>query len=397
MVERPMRIVVTGGGSGGHITPLLAVADAIKAERPDCEIIYVGQKGDSLADIPARHAAIDAAYTVRAGKFRRYHGEGLKQLLDLPTMAKNGRDAAYVAAGIAQCLRLLKRLQPDVVFVKGGYVGVPVGLAAAKLGIPYITHDSDALPGLANRIIARWAQLHTVALPKDVYAYPADKTVTVGVPIAKEFRRYTVNEQAAIRQRLALPKKSRVMLVVGGGNGAQRLNDAVIANADRLLNDYPDLRILHQAGRALQADVSEKYNTTLDAGQASRVQVYGFTTAMHELAAAADVVVTRAGATNMAEFAALAKPCVIVPNPQLTGGHQLKNAQAWAEHQAAVVLDEPTLTAHPNSLYEHLKLLLDEPQRAAAMGERLHSLAVPDAARKLAVLLLVEADKRHRS
>jgi UDP-N-acetylglucosamine--N-acetylmuramyl-(pentapeptide) pyrophosphoryl-undecaprenol N-acetylglucosamine transferase len=194
---RPLRIVMTGGGSGGHITPILAIAHQLKLLRPDCQIIYIGQKGDSLGDIPAQDSNIDQTYTVRAGKLRRYHGEGLRQLFDLPTVGKNARDVGYVVAGLGQSYRLLRRLQPDVLFVKGGFVGVPVGLAAAKLGIPYITHDSDALPGLANRIIARWAALHAVALPKEVYHYPAANTVTVGVPISHEFRPRTPEELGA--------------------------------------------------------------------------------------------------------------------------------------------------------------------------------------------------------
>lgn len=396
-MDKPrMRIVMSGGGSGGHITPILAVADALKVERPDCEIIYIGQRGDGLADIPAHHPTIDAVYSVRAGKFRRYHGEGFKQLLDVPTMVKNGRDAGYVVAGVAQCLQLLKRLKPDVIFVKGGFVGVPVGLAAARLGIPYITHDSDAIPGLANRIIARWASLHTVALPKEIYSYPAAKTLTVGVPIAQEFRIYTPAEQVKIREQLGLSGQGRVLLVAGGGLGAQRMNNAVIAGIPGILNAYPDLRILHQAGRALQEEVSKNYNSILGPNDRSRVQVFGFVTNMFALAAAADVVVTRAGATNIAEFAAMAKPCIVVPNPQLTGGHQLKNAQALAERQAVVVLDDAAIAKDTSALSNAITRLLASPAEATALGQRLYGLAQPDAARRLAVVLLEEVAKRYQ-
>jgi len=134
-----MTIVVTGGGSGGHITPLLAVAHELKQSRPEVRIVYVGQRGDRLGDIPAQDKNIDASYMVRAGKFRRYHGEGLKQLLDIPTMLKNIRDAFYVLIGIWQCFWLLGKLGPDAVFIKGGFVGVPVGIAAALRRIPRTT------------------------------------------------------------------------------------------------------------------------------------------------------------------------------------------------------------------------------------------------------------------
>jgi UDP-N-acetylglucosamine--N-acetylmuramyl-(pentapeptide) pyrophosphoryl-undecaprenol N-acetylglucosamine transferase len=183
--QRSLKIVVTGAGSGGHITPVLAVAHELKKLSPESTLMYIGQRGDALGDVPAEDKNIDQSYTVRAGKFRRYHGEGIKQVFDVVTLYKNLRDVIFVLIGLWQSFWLLGRLHPDVIFIKGGFVGVPVGLMAALRGIPYVTHDSDAVPGLANRIIARWARLHAVGLPKEVYAYPPAKTVTVGVPSAQ--------------------------------------------------------------------------------------------------------------------------------------------------------------------------------------------------------------------
>lgn len=196
----------------------MAVAHELKKQNPSVNIVYIGQKGDSLADIPAGDKNIDKVELVPAGKFRRYHGESfLQHLLDLPTIFKNIRDAFKVICGIWRSFWLLKRLRPSVVFVKGGFVGVPVGLAAAMLRIPYVTHDSDAVPGLANRIIARWATTHAVALPKEVYNYPTSKTVTVGVPIAHHYRPLDVKEQQAMRQSIGLADFKKVLLVTGGG------------------------------------------------------------------------------------------------------------------------------------------------------------------------------------
>ena len=124
-----MTILLTGAGSGGHITPILALAKELKLQKPDAKLIYVGQTGDKLGDIPANDPNIDVVYTIRAGKLRRYHGEGLKQLLDLLTWFKNIRDFFYLLIGMVQSRRLLKRLQPDIIFIKGGFVGVPIGLA----------------------------------------------------------------------------------------------------------------------------------------------------------------------------------------------------------------------------------------------------------------------------
>src|SRR5688500_6850711 len=243
-----MTIVVTGGGSGGHITPLLAVAHELKKQRQDIRIIYIGQKGDSLSDIPAQDKSVDEVRLVRAGKLRRYHGEGLKQLLDIKTMAKNIRDMVFVVIGLWQSLWLLRELKPAVSFVLGGFVGVPVGLSAALLRIPYITHDSDALPGLANRIIAPWAKMHTVALPKEIYSYPANKTVMVGVPLAHHYKPFNKQEAQAARRQTGIDPAGKLLFVTGGGGGEQRLNHAVAVCVPALLERYPDLTIVQLAG-----------------------------------------------------------------------------------------------------------------------------------------------------
>jgi UDP-N-acetylglucosamine--N-acetylmuramyl-(pentapeptide) pyrophosphoryl-undecaprenol N-acetylglucosamine transferase len=383
-----MTIVVTGGGSGGHITPLLAVAHELKKQHKDVQIVYVGQKGDGLSDIPAHDPNIDAVHLVRAGKFRRYHGEGLKQLLDLPTMFKNLRDAVWVVIGLCQSFRLLRKLKPEVVFVKGGFVGVPVGLAAALLRIPYVTHDSDALPGLANRIIAKWAAKHTVALPKEVYSYPADKTITVGVPLVHHYKPFSDQEVKAARKQIDVPAEGKLILVTGGGLGAQRLNAAMANCVPELLERYKDLTIVQVAGRNNEAELRQLYKKELPAGLASRVHVKGFISNMHQYSGAADLVVTRAGATSMAEFAAQQKACIVVPNPLLTGGHQLKNAKVLADRRAIRLVSEDKLSQDGRALMPAIVDLLDHPDRAAQLGRSLGQFAEPDSAKRLAMVLL---------
>jgi UDP-N-acetylglucosamine--N-acetylmuramyl-(pentapeptide) pyrophosphoryl-undecaprenol N-acetylglucosamine transferase len=385
---------MTGGGSGGHITPILAVAHELKQLDSKTELIYIGQTGDSLGDIPAEDENIDRIFTVRAGKFRRYHTEGIRQLFDFGTLFKNLRDIIWVIVGLWQSFWLLGRIKPDVIFVKGGFVGVPVGLAAALRRIPYITHDSDALPGLANRIIAPWAKLHTVALPKEVYTYPAQKTVTVGVPISHNFKKLSAAEVQEYRQQLKLNEKGRVLLVTGGGLGARRLNDAVITCATDILERYPDLQIVHIAGRALETEVRQQYKQELIQKLQQRTEVKGYINNIYKYSGAADVIVTRAGGTAVAEFAAQAKPIVVVPNPLLAGGHQLKNARVLADRKAVKLVSETHLNEDHHALMPALTELLDNPARAKELGQKLSKLAQPDAARKLAVLLLDKANNR---
>lgn len=387
---------MTGGGSGGHITPILAVAHELKQIDPKTEIIYIGQTGDSLGDIPAQDPNIDRTLTVRAGKLRRYHGEGWKQLLDISTVFKNIRDVFYTIAGIFQCLVQLRALRPDIVFIKGGFVGVPVGLAAAFWRIPYITHDSDAIPGLANRLIAPWAYLHAVAMPKEVYAYPQEKTISVGVPISRNFHVPSASEVQQIREKLGLGAYRQVLLITGGGLGAQRVNDAVVSCVPDLLRRYPHLAIVHLAGRAHEDGLRREYKQHIGAHDVTRVIVKGFINNVHEYSAAADVVITRAGGTSMAEFAAQSKACVVIPNPFLTGGHQLKNAKVLADRKAIKLVSEDKLMHDHSALMPPLVDLFDNPAIAVKLGKQLGTVEQTNAAYTVAMLLLEQAKSHKR-
>jgi len=382
-----LKIVLTGAGSGGHITPLLAVAEEIKRRYPKAQLVYIGQKGDKLGDIAAHDPNIDQAFTVRAGKFRRYHGEGLRQLLDVPSTLKNIRDFFYVLIGIFQSRKLLRRLQPDVIFIKGGFVGVPVGLSAAQLHIPYVTHDSDAIPGLANRIIARWAAYHAVALPPETYRYPSNKTVMTGIPLKADFVPVTEALRRRYRQELGLPGKSKVLFIIGGGLGAQRVNQAVSEAVPHLLSEFPDLRVIHGAGRANESELNDLYAKKLSPAEQGRLQVEGFIDDVYRYSGAADIVITRAGATNLAEFALQGKACIVVPSPFLAGGHQLKNAEYLAAKRAAVILTEPDLTADPHRLARQVSDLLRDDKQRRQLAANLAGFAKPGASVELAKII----------
>jgi UDP-N-acetylglucosamine--N-acetylmuramyl-(pentapeptide) pyrophosphoryl-undecaprenol N-acetylglucosamine transferase len=381
-------IVLTGAGSGGHITPILAVAAELKHHRSDIRLIYIGQRGDKLGDIPTEHPAIDQVFTVRAGKFRRYHGEGVKQIFDIPTTLRNARDFFYVIIGIYQSWRLLHRIRPDVIFIKGGFVGVPVGLAAASLHLPYVTHDSDAVPGLANRIIGRWAAWHAVALPADAYNYPADKTVTTGIPLRADFGPVDAKRKSHYRTELKLPAQAKVLFVIGGGLGSQLINEAVAGAVPHLLGELTDLYVLHSVGRNHEATMQALYQEKLSPALQGRVRVQGYIEDVYRYSGAADVVVTRAGATNLAEFALQGKACIVVPSPFLAGGHQLKNAHYLADQRAALILDEAALVADPNRLARQASALLRDPKRQQELGQRLSKFAKPNATAELTHLLL---------
>jgi len=380
-----MKVVVTGGGSGGHITPILAVAHELKVLAPDVEIIYIGQKGDKLADIPAGDPNIDAVYTVWAGKLRRYTDAGLRQLLDIRTQALNIRDVFRVLLGIWQSFWLLRKLKPQVIFTRGGFVSVPVALGGYCNRIPYITPDSDSLPSLANRLIAAKAHTHAVALPAEVYPYPRDKTVVVGVPVSNKYLPVTDALRHMYRRELGLEAYGHVIFLTGGGNGARMLNQALVANARYLLGTFPDLAIVHVAGRALEAETNAAYDA-LNLGIArQRVQVHGFVTDLFRYSGASDVVIARGGATNLAEFAIQGVACLIVPSKQL--GWNVKNAAALADRQAIAQLTEDQ-AEQPERLGRTVGALLENDAKRAELAHNLAGFAHPHAAVELAALVL---------
>lgn len=309
-------------------------------------------------------------------------------MLDLPTIFKNIRDGFKVLVGLGQSFKFLKSLRPDVVFIKGGFVGVPVGLAAAVLRIPYVTHDSDAVPGLANRIVAKWATMHAVALPKEVYSYPASKTVTVGVPIAHQYQPLTDQQQAQARKQLGLEAYKKVLLVTGGGLGAASVNQAAIDCAPELFGRYPSLAIVFITGRGKDLAVRKQIKSELSAKQQKQVVIKDFVTNLYLYSGAADVVVARAGGNSIAELAAQHKACVVVPNPILAGGHQLENAKVLANRKAVRLVREDVLKEDSLALMPALTELLDNPAKAKILGRKLGQLAHTDAAERLSMLLL---------
>ena len=298
-------------------------------------------------------------------------------------------------AGFFEAFAILRRERPAALFVKGGFVGVPVGLAAAILRIPYVTHDSDAIPGLANRLVSPWAKFHAVALPKELYRYPARKTVEVGVPVADVYRPVGPSDQSMAKQKLGYDNSASVLLITGGGLGAERINRAVLLVANELLASNKQLHIVHVAGRLNEEAVRAAYTEKISPAEQGRVKVLGYSEDLHSLSAAADLIITRAGATAIAEFAVQGKACLLVPSPFLAGGHQLKNARALQEAKAVAVLDEQSL-GDAALVLSTVASLLEDTETRHELEKNIQKLAHPRAAQELSELLIKLAS-RHKN
>lgn len=283
--------------------------------------------------------------------------------------------------GFIQSIVKLLLWRPDVVFTKGGFVCLPIGYAARLLRIPLVIHDSDAHPGLTNRLLAKGATAIGTGAPLKYYPYPQNIARYVGVPISAEFTPYSEARRREVKQQLGLDPARPLVVVTGGGLGAQRLNMAVATVLHELLQ-YTNVILI--SGEASYDDMR-----SLTPQNDDRYQLHAFISkGMADILGAADAVVARAGATTILELAALAKPTILVPNAYLTGGHQLKNAAVYAEKGAVTIMDEQQLEQAPELLIQTVRAILDDPARRKAMADAFHSFAKPNAAREMAELVL---------
>ncbi len=298
-------------------------------------------------------------------------------------MWANLKDTFKVAGGFIQSLFKLIIWRPDVVFTKGGYVCLPVGMAARVLRIPLVIHDSDAHPGLTNRVLSRWATSIATGAPLEYYTYPADRSKYVGIPVGEEFHPYSAAEQKAAKEEWGIDTKKPLLVVTGGGLGARRLNN-VVAEILSKLQQHVAVVLVAGAGqydelRAILPPDSPHF------------QLYPFINNIHSLLGAADIVVTRAGATTILELAALAKPTILVPNAALTGGHQLKNAAVYEEAQVAIVLDEDEMVANPEILIKAINAYINDSKTTTIMAKHFGKFAKPHAAEDMAKMIIKAA------
>ena len=382
-----MRVLSVGGGSGGHVTPVLAVLNELARLDSKLEAVFVCDKAfESQSRGLMEHALVPVSvHVIKAGKLRRYHGIPLwKQLLDIPTVAKNIRDIFFIGIGFFQSLVLLCRFKPDVVFAKGGYVCLPLGYAARILGVPLVIHDSDTRPGLTNKTLSRFARSIATGSPLENYSYPKEKTVYTGVPIDPAFHMLSPEEVHQAKHDIGIVDLSKPLVVVtGGGLGSENINRGIVAIAERLIAD--GYAIYHVTGKRHAERVKR------DAPEHADYHIVPFVYKdMVKVLGAADVVVSRGSATFLQELAALAKPTVIVPAGHL--GDQVKNAAVYeAAHAAYVVSDEEVRAGL--GLYDAIRSCISQQKETKAMTERFHAFAKTDAAIDVAHLIVSAVEK----
>lgn len=370
-----MKIVCTGGGTGGHFYPIIAVAESLTSKAKEKKIIppkifyFAPTKYNPRALFDNEIEFV----TVSAGKTRRYFS-----LLNYTDMIKT-------VTGIIRATAALFSVYPDVVFGKGGYASFPTLVAARLLRIPVVIHESDSTPGRVNTWAAKFAKYIAISYPDAEAAFGKkneSKIALTGNPIRKEIRVPLSNGAA---EYLHLEKNVPTILILGGSTGSVTINDAVIEMLPRLVEKY---QIIHQVGRANISEINITSKLVLkDSIHASRYHPYEYLDdlGMRMASGAADIVISRAGSTIF-EIAAWGKPSIIIPLPETVSHDQTKNAFAYARSGACVVVEESNLSA--NILISEIDRIVENRGKYAAMASNTASFARLDAADKIADLLL---------
>jgi len=357
MREESIRLLIAGGGTGGHLFPALALAEEFKRQVPEGEVLFVGTaRGLEVRKVP------QSGYRLELIDIGGIKGKGLwgwiKGLLRLPR-------------ALWQSRRILRAFRPQLVVGVGGYASAPVVLAAWMARLPVLIMEQNALPGFTNRVLGRLARKVVVAFPQAAAFFAPGKAELLGNPVRSNLQ----------PRSDAHPVTEPHLLVVGGSQGARVFNQLLPQAAPAVVKQLPGLRIRHQTGPAERDQVEESYR---QAGISA--EVLAFIDDMAGAYAWADLVLCRAGATTVAELAAVQKPALLVPFPFAADDHQTKNARALKEAGAARVLPQANLTVE--SLAAELIGLLSNPPRLQEMSRAAASVARPQAAREICSLCL---------
>jgi len=366
-----MKILFTGGGTAGHIFPIIAIIRQMKKNYPygGFEFFYLGPKDDFVKELLKKEDV--KIRTIFAGKFRRYFS--FKIFLDI----------LKFPIGIIQSFYHIFVISPDIIFSKGGYGSVPTALSGRILNVPIFLHESDITPGLANKIVSKFAMEIFIAFSiNETEYFPDHKKLCVGNPILSEM---TNGSKTEAKKTFNLKGDKPVVLILGGSQGAKKINDIILANFSAILKNY---EVIHQTGKknfkqvkkevevVVLKDLSEYYHPSPFLSEKELADAY----------AVADLIISRAGSGSIFEIAANGKPSILVPLAGSAQNHQARNAYAYNERGACLVIEEPNFK--PHFILERIKYLFDRPEKMKEMSKKAKEFSRPDAARIVADYLV---------
>lgn len=343
-----MRVIVTGGGTGGHIYPALAIADKFKEMDSDTEILYVGNDEGIEKEVVPKSGypmeLVDARWLDKSSPWQ---------------LIKTG---ARVAKGILEASRVMRKFKPDVVIGTGGYVCFPVIVAGKRFGAKTFLHEQNAFPGLANRTLEKYVNKVFLGFP-DAAKYFKDqsKMVDAGNPVRKSF--FSL-EKSHAREKLGFPKEDFIVFSFGGSLGAEKINE-VAFDLMQVVNGHERMRMIFGTGKWYYEDIikqaAEKKIDLKD-----NIIIKDYIDDMENYLAASDLIISRAGALSVAEMTVCGRACILIPSPNVTGNHQYYNAKAVADRGGAILMEEKDLTSE--GLIKEVMRLKNNPEIAEKMG-----------------------------
>jgi len=373
-VSKKVKILLTGGGTGGHIYPGIVIADEIMLQRPEAEILFVGtRRGLESTVVPRK------GYEIRYVDVRFFARRlTIKNFVTLYKAVKS----------VFEARKIIQDFRPDVVVGTGGYVSGPVVFAAARAKIPTLIHEQNAFPGLTTRLLASRVDKVAVSHADAVKRIKSGaRTVVTGHPVRREFFETDRNQA---RRDMGLKAEDKLVLIVGGSGGAERINQVTLDSAAIILADA-NIIILHITGDRYFSWVGEERDKLcLNREMAARYRLEDFVHDIPRVMAACDIIVARAGGM-VHEMTVAGCPALLIPSPNVTDDHQLHNAMAMADSGAAILIEEKNLTAE--SFAQAVGGLLRDSQKLKEMSAASHNLGKPEAGSRLAKIILQMADK----
>lgn len=361
------RILIAAGGTGGHVYPAIAIADAIKAENADSQILFVGTK-----DHMEWKAVPKAGYKIKSVWISGFH-----RRLTL----KNMLFPLKLITSIIQSFGIVSSFKPQVMVSCGGYAAGPVGWVAGKRGVKVVIQEQNSFPGVTNRMLAKFASKIFTAFKEAAKYLPSDKIVESGNPTRNTLDK--VEKKTGLNS-FNFDDSKPVLMVLGGSGGARSINEAVKENLDKL----SDLQVIWQCGsRYIDALMKE-----IDLESNKNIRLTAFIDNMPEAYAAADLIVSRAGASSCSEFMMTGKPSVLIPSPNVAGDHQTQNAKSMVDAGASELLKDADAV---NALPELVHSLIRDQEKLKEMNKAALRLAKPDAAKMIAKEILELAKSKN--
>ncbi len=364
MKNKNEHIIISGGGTGGHIFPAIAIAESVKAIKPDAEILFVGAEGRMEMEKVAAAGFRIVGLPV-AGIKRKFTIENFAFLYKLYMSLKKAEE-------------IIDSFNPDIAIGVGGYASYPVLRVAARRGIPVIIQEQNSYAGLANRMLARRATAICVAYEGMQRYFPGKKIVYTGNPLRKAMIQSQISKEEALRF-FGLSHCSKIIVLTGGSLGSRMLNDSVLAHIARF--DQHDTGILWQTGKLYYKEMIAKTASV----NTRNLKIVDFITSMEMAYAAADVIISRAGAISISELCLVGKPVILVPSPNVAEDHQTKNARALTDKDAAIMIPDH---AAKKLLIPAAFDLLGNADKQEVLSTNIKRLATPDSAGRIANIIL---------